>query len=151
MRSRAGARQSGSGPTAIGGMLLAMLPILAVALAVPRPAAAGFRVCNQTLDLLNVAIGRPSGDGFETEGWWVVTANSCASLIRRDLASRYLYLFVTDVYGQSVVDGDTSMCVGRRKFRITGIEQCWARGFDRAGFKEVDTFDSPDWTVFVTK
>ena len=115
------------------------------------PAAASFRVCNQTLDLLNVAVGTPDDAGFSTEGWWVVTANSCAEIIREELSSRYIYLFASDVYGQSIVSGALPMCVGRKKFRILGIDDCYLRGYDRADFKEIDTFAAPDWTVFVMR
>ena len=126
--------------------------LVCLLLAVRPPAAvAGFRVCNETLDVLNVAIGQPAGTGFATEGWWVVTANSCSSIIKNDLTSRYIYLFVTNIYNQSVVSGALPMCVGRNRFKITGTDACYVRGYDRAEFKEIDTFDSADWTVFITR
>jgi len=115
------------------------------------PASASFRVCNQTLDLLNVAVGTPAEDGFGTEGWWVVTANSCSEIIRHELESRFIYLFATDVYGQSIVAGAEPMCVGRDEFRILGTDDCYLRGYSKADFKEIDTFSSKDWTVYVTR
>lgn len=128
----------------------ALLTVAALVLCPARPAEAGLRVCNQTLDLLNVAVGEPSDTGFATEGWWIVTPNSCSSIIKNALVSRYLYLFATDVYGQNVIAGDLPMCVGRRKFKISGSDECYLRGYDRASFKEIDTFDSAFWTVFIT-
>ena len=124
---------------------------LIIAGASALPAAASFRVCNQTLDLLNVAVGTPDDAGFSTEGWWVVTANSCAEIIRQQLSSRYIYLFASNVQGDGVVSGAERMCVGREKFKILGTDDCYLRGYDEADFKEIDTFTAPDWTVFVMR
>jgi hypothetical protein len=42
------------------------------------------------------------------------------------------------------------MCTRDKEFTIRGIEDCLARGFDRAGFFEVDTGDQRSWTVQLT-
>ena len=42
------------------------------------------------------------------------------------------------------------MCVRNKEFTIHGIEDCLARGFDRAGFFEVDTGEQKSWTIQLT-
>jgi uncharacterized membrane protein len=127
--------------------LVAALMLLA---GTPAPADAEFRVCNQTLNLFNVAIGRPvGGDLFETEGWWTLAANSCTSPIKEPLESSYFYLYGTDIYGEPAIAGSTDMCVASRQFIITDQKDCWVRGYQQVRFLEVDTRNAPSWTVFI--
>src|SRR4051812_16727498 len=61
-------------------------------------AAAELKVCNQTLNLYNVAIGTVGeGGSFTTEGWWTLSANDCVSPIKDKLTSRYVYVFATSI------------------------------------------------------
>jgi uncharacterized membrane protein len=121
----------------------------AIFIAASSSAWADFRVCNRTKYLLNVAVGYPAGQEFATEGWWSVTPNSCATPIKEPLAGRYIYLYATDVDAADVLAGSVSMCIGRRKFKIFGIVDCWRRGLLAVNFEEIDTLSSPDWTVFL--
>lgn len=114
------------------------------------PAHAEFRVCNKTKYLLNIAVGYAAGQDFATEGWWSVTPNSCATPIKTLLADRYLYLYASDVDAVDVLKGAVSMCVNRVKFKIFGVADCWRRGLQAVNFSEIDTLNSPDWTVFLT-
>ena len=43
--------------------------------------------------------------------------------------------------------GDINMCVADNEFRIVGVEDCFARGFQRVGFKEYDTGRQGSWMV----
>ena len=121
----------------------------------PGPASAEFRVCNQTLNLFNIAIGRPvtkdlfETDLFETEGWWTLAANSCTSPIKEPLESSYFYLYGTDIYGEPAIVGSTDMCVADKQFTITDRKDCWVRGYRQVRFLEVDTKNAPSWTVFI--
>jgi len=115
----------------------------------PGAAAAQFAVCNQSFDVINVAIGLDTGDEFETEGWWTVGPNQCANVIREGLTSRYIYIHAQDVFGQPVLGGTTRMCVSPRRFQIRGIGDCWARGHVSARFIEVDTSHTERWTLFL--
>lgn len=73
------------------------------------PARAQFTVCNQTLDVVNVAIGQEAGENvFETEGWWTIGANQCADVIREELVNRFIYVYANDVFGQPVLGGPAS-------------------------------------------
>ncbi|ORE94948.1 DUF1036 domain-containing protein [Aurantimonas sp. 22II-16-19i] len=128
---------------------LAAAALFVLALTAAMPASAQFVVCNQSLDVVNVAIGRDAGPGFETEGWWIVGANRCATVIRDELAARYVYVHADDVFGRPVLYGSTQMCVGAKRFRIVGAEACFARGYRPARFLEVDTKAVARWTLFL--
>ncbi|WP_323718665.1 DUF1036 domain-containing protein [Paracoccus aminovorans] len=121
-------------------------------LAMPWPAAARaeLRLCNQSFDVLNVALAEPAGQEFATRGWWRVAPNQCATLQREPLRSRYYYVFAADVFGNEVLAGSIPMCVAPRRFQIEGQRDCLLRGYLDARFAEVDTQDRPDWTVFAT-
>lgn len=120
------------------------------------PGIAQFAVCNQTLDVVNLAIGRDVSGGvgparFETEGWWVVGPNRCANVIRDALEARYVYVHAQDAFGQPILEGGVSLCVGLRRFRVQGETECWARGLIAAPFHEVDTLRNARWTLFLTR
>jgi hypothetical protein len=42
------------------------------------------------------------------------------------------------------------MCVAEREFKIAGAGDCFARGFQRAGFQEYDTREQTNWMVQLT-
>src|SRR3972149_9687061 len=42
-----------------------------------QPAAADFRLCNNTGSRVGIAIGYKDNDGWTTEGWWNLPARSC--------------------------------------------------------------------------
>jgi len=111
---------------------------------------AEFTVCNQTLDVVNLAVGQKVDNADQTDGWWTIGANQCVNVIREELANRYIYLYATDVFGHAILNGSTEMCVDRRRFSIRGIEECWQRGHIAARFVEVDTLEQVRWTYFLT-
>ena len=127
---------------------LAALPF--VLLFLVTPARAEFTVCNQTLDVVNVALGEEVDSSFQTDGWWTVGANRCVNVIQDQLNNRYIYVYATDVFGNAILNGSTEMCVDRRRFTIRGIKDCWQRGHVAARFLEVDTLQQVRWTMFLT-
>ncbi|MCT7374160.1 DUF1036 domain-containing protein [Chelativorans salis] len=135
---------------------LARLAPVALAVALlavlwPERARAEFTVCNQTLDVVNLAVGQEVDSAFQTNGWWTVGANQCVNVIREELANRYIYIYATDVFGQPILNGSTEMCVERRRFTIRGIEDCWQRGHIATRYYEVDTLEQVRWTLFLTE
>jgi uncharacterized membrane protein len=112
-------------------------------------AAADFTVCNQTLDIANVAIAESGGGALESRGWWVIAPNRCADLIKGKLKSRYVYVHAVDGRGLAMLDGGARFCTASRQFRVTGGEACWQRGYTIGKFKEVDTKDAQSWTLFL--
>lgn len=114
-------------------------------------ALAEFQVCNQSFDVINVAIGQAEADGsFRTEGWWTVGTNQCARIVRDVLQNRYIYIHATDVFGQPVVESAHSMCVDSSRFEIFGASDCWQRGYRTVPFVEVDTKAVDRWTLFLS-
>jgi uncharacterized membrane protein len=143
---------------------LHLLPLAGLAIiGQPRTALAEFRVCNQTLNLYNVAIGieKPgttvainNDRAFYTEGWWTLPANACVQLVKDDLISRYVYLYAVNINGDDSLSGSRKLCVGSKKFVIEHppgeLWNCWVRGYQEAGFKEIDTGGTArSWTVFI--
>ncbi|MBZ9870516.1 DUF1036 domain-containing protein [Mesorhizobium sp. BR1-1-9] len=113
-------------------------------------ARAEFTVCNQTLDVVNLAVGQKVDDADQTDGWWTIGANQCVNVIREELTNRYVYIYATDVFGHAILTGSTEMCIDRRRFSIRGIDECWQRGHIAAQFLEVDTLEQVRWTFFLT-
>lgn len=128
------------------GLVLAVLTAGAM-VAASAPARADFRVCNSTQELVGVAIGYRARAGWITEGWWHVEPARCKTLIEGALASRYYYLYAEDALRGGRWDGPIEMCVAEREFKITGVNDCFARGFQRAGFREYDTGNQQSWMV----
>ena len=119
----------------------------AAAFTTSAPARADFRVCNSTQELVGVAIGYRARAGWITEGWWHVEPSRCKTLIEGALASRYYYLYAEDALRGGRWDGPIEMCVAEREFKITGVNDCFARGFQRSGFREYDTGNQQSWMV----
>ena len=114
------------------------------------PARADFRVCNATQNLVGVGIGYRTKAGWVTEGWWHVDGSSCKTLIEGPLASRFYYLYAEDAERGGRWDGPITMCVADKEFKIAGVTDCVARGFQRAGFQEYDTGEQASWMVQLT-
>ncbi|MFB9151320.1 DUF1036 domain-containing protein [Roseovarius ramblicola] len=121
--------------------------LAAAALAWGGPARAGFSVCNDSFDVLNLAVAYDAGAGFVSEGWWTIAPNRCVAVIRDRILSRYVYVFATDVFNQALLAGDAAFCVADDRFRIPGADECWARGHVAAEFAEVDIGEAGHWTL----
>lgn len=115
-----------------------------------EPARADFRVCNATQNLVGVAIGYRAPSGWITEGWWHVDGSSCKTLIEGPLSSRFYYLYAEDAERGGRWEGPINMCVAEKEFKVAGVADCFARGFQRAGFQEYDTGEQTSWMVQLT-
>jgi uncharacterized membrane protein len=114
-------------------------------------ARADFRVCNSTQKAIGVAIGYRAASDWISEGWWQVGPTSCKTLIEGPLSSRFYYLYAEDVNGTGRWDGAVNMCVSENEFRINGVKNCFARGFQKFGFREIDTENQISWMVQLTE
>ena len=112
-------------------------------------AQAEFAVCNQTLDIANVAIAESSTGTLRSSGWWVIAPNRCANVVEGILKSRYVYIHAVDGRGRMLLDGEAELCTDVKRFAIDGQDKCWLRGFTSASFSEVDTKDAQSWTLFL--
>ena len=132
------------------GRLLA-LSALGAALCAAAPARADLRMCNNTNNRVSVALGYTDGQNWVSEGWWNLKSLDCVTLLRGALAAEYYYLYAMDERGGEW-KGKVFMCTSDREFKIQGRQDCFARGYNRTGFFEVDTGkDSKSWTVQLTE
>src|SRR5256885_16804939 len=115
------------------------------------PAAADFRLCNNTGSRVGIAIGYKESDGWTTEGWWILAARSCETLVKGQLVARFYYVYAVDYDRGGEWSGKAFMCTRDKAFTIRGIEDCLARGYDRTGFFELDTTEQRSWTVQLTE
>jgi uncharacterized membrane protein len=115
------------------------------------PAAADFRLCNNTGSRVGIAIGYKDTEGWTTEGWWNLSARSCETLVKGALVARFYYVYAVDYDRGGEWSGKAFMCTRDKEFTIKGIEDCLARGYDRSGFFEVDTTEQRSWTVQLTE
>jgi uncharacterized membrane protein len=127
--------------------LLAVLVLAASA----GPAAADFRLCNNTASRVGVAVGYKDADGWSTEGWWNLPSRTCETVLKGNLVARYYYVYAIDYDRGGEWMGQAFMCTRDKEFTIRGISDCLARGFDRTGFFEVDTGEQRAWTVQLTE
>jgi uncharacterized membrane protein len=128
-------------------------PVLALVLMwlSTSPAAADFRLCNNTSSRVGIALGYKDADGWTTEGWWNVSSRACETLLRGTLVARFYYIYALDYDRGGEWSGQAFMCSRDKEFTIKGTENCLARGFDRTGFFEVDTGEQRAWTVQLTE
>ena len=117
---------------------------------VTGPANAQFSICNQSFDVLNVAVGQLHREDFRTRGWWRIGPNQCAEVIRDTLTTRFIYVYATDIFGKEVLNGSVPLCVAPDRFTIDGETDCLVRGLIEAPFIEVDTQDTDRWTLFIS-
>lgn len=137
-------------PAARRTLPLALAATAAALLFGAAPAKADFRVCNGTQTLVGVAVGQRTAEGWVTEGWWRIPATTCRSVVEGELNSRYYYLYAEDAEGLGRWAGEIDMCIAENEFRIVGVQDCFARGFQKMGFREYDTGGQGSWMVQLT-
>jgi uncharacterized membrane protein len=111
---------------------------------------ADLKLCNATSSRIGVAIGYQDQKGWATEGWWNIASQTCETLLKGRLGSRFYYVHAVDYDRGGEWGGTNMMCTADKVFTIRGVEDCTRRGFKRTGFFEVDTQDSKDWTIRLT-
>ena len=127
---------------------LAMAGFAAILLVLaPAPAKADLRVCNATTGRVGLSIGYLDGPVWVTEGWFNLRPNRCETVIQGRLASRYFYVHAIDYDRGGVWTGPNILCTRDVEYSIRGPLDCYARGFERSGFIEVDTGQQADWTI----
>jgi uncharacterized membrane protein len=143
-------RDSSFPKTILSALAVSTLTTLTLA-ASARPAAADFRLCNNTPSRVGVAVGYKDADGWTTEGWWNLPSRTCETILKGNLVARYYYVYAIDYDRGGEWTGRAYMCTRDREFTIRGIGDCLAHGYDRTGFFEVDTGEQRAWTVQLTE
>jgi uncharacterized membrane protein len=124
--------------------------LLALTIAATQPASAELKLCNGTTSRVGVAIGYQDREGWTTEGWWNIAAQTCETLLKGAVPSRFLYVHAVDYERGGEWTGKNVMCTLDKSFEIRGVDDCQKRGHKKAGFFEVDTGDAKEWTVRLT-
>lgn len=114
------------------------------------PACAELRLCNTTTSRVGIALGYRDGQGWVTEGWWNLAPKGCETVVAGPLSARFYYLHALDYDRGGEWPGKAFMCTRDHEFLIRGIQDCYARGYDRSAFYEVDTGEQTSWTVQIT-
>jgi uncharacterized membrane protein len=114
------------------------------------PAQADLKLCNTTASRIGVAIGYQDPSGWTTEGWWNVAPQTCETLYRGSLSSRFYYIHAIDYDRGGEWAGKSVMCTADKSFTIRGVQDCGRRGYKGTGFFEVDTQEAKDWTIRLT-
>ena len=118
------------------------------AIALHAPSAfADLKVCNNTKSLVGVSVGYREKNDWTVQGWWRIPPEVCASLVEGELSSRYYYLHAEDADTGGRWRGPVFMCTSSKQYKIKGLKDCFARGFERTGFFEVDTGNQKNWQV----
>jgi len=116
----------------------------------PVPAVADLKLCNSTSSRIGVSIGYRDGDGWATEGWWNIASQTCETLLKGTLSSRFYYVHAVDYDRGGEWAGANLMCTTDKSYTVRGTQDCQQRGFTRTGFFEVDTQEAKDWTIRLT-
>jgi uncharacterized membrane protein len=132
------------------GVALAVAAIAGL-LALSAPAFADLKLCNITTSRVGVALGySDAAGGWTTEGWWTLPAQTCETLYKGALNTRYWYVHAVDYDSGGEWAGQSFMCTQDKAFTIKGVQDCAKRGYNRTGFFEVDTQGAKDWTIRLT-
>ena len=124
-------------------LLLALLAVPAMT----GTAAADLKLCNTTAGRIGVALGYRDEKGWATEGWWNIASQSCETLLKGGVPSRFIYIYAVDYDRGGEWVGGNFMCTADKSFLIRGANECQPNVQLRKGFFEVDTGNAKDWTV----
>ena len=113
-------------------------------------ARADLKLCNSSASRVGVAIGYQDPTGWATEGWWNIASQTCETLLKGAVPSRFVYVHAVDYDRGGEWGGKNDMCTADKSFAIRGVQECPKRGYNRAGFFEVDTGEAKEWTIRLT-
>lgn len=113
-------------------------------------ARADLKLCNSTSSRVGVSIGYQDATGWATEGWWNIASQTCETLLKGPVPSRFIYVHAVDYDRGGEWVGGNYMCTEDASFAIRGVQNCGERGYKRTGFFEVDTGDAKEWTIRLT-
>lgn len=125
----------------------ALIVAAGLSAALSSGAHADLKLCNATPGRVGVALGYQDKKGWATEGWWNIPSQTCESLLKGTLPSRYVYIHAVDYERGGEWSGTHFMCTKDRSFTIRDNRRCEERGFSRKGFYEIDTGTSQSWTI----
>ncbi len=107
----------------------------------------GLELCNDTQSHIGVAFGYKDKQGWASEGWWNVDPGACETVLTGKLIARFYYFYAVDYDKGGFWGGNAPMCTQDKLFTIRGLHDCEKRGYQSAGYFEVDTGEQTHWTV----
>jgi uncharacterized membrane protein len=137
-------------PPLLNILALGAATMFASGIALASAALADLKLCNTTSSRIGVAIGYQDPTGWTTEGWWNISAQTCETIYKGTLSSRFYYIHAIDYDRGGEWAGKSFMCTGDKSFTIRGVQDCSRRGYKNTGFFEVDTQEAKDWTIRLT-
>ena len=102
-------------------------------------APSGYTVCNETRDVLLVALGQMEAQKPVSRGWWTVQPNACAKAVTTPLNTDSVFLLAQKKNGGTLVGGAQKFCTTVVAFEIRGAENCATRAFTESGFAATPT------------
>jgi uncharacterized membrane protein len=99
-----------------------------------KTAPSGYTVCNESRDVLLVALGQIERGKAVSRGWWTVQPGACAKTVTAPLKTDAIYLLARKKGGGTPVSGAKTFCTTPVIFEITGAQNCAARGLVESGF-----------------
>ena len=134
----------------MGHLVCGAIIVMATLVAAGAAAQADLKLCNSTSSRIGVAVGYRDQTGWATEGWWNIASQTCETLLKGAVPSRFIYVHALDYDRGGEWAGKNIMCTAERSFAIRGVQDCQQRGYKRTGFFEVDTGESQEWTIRLT-
>src|SRR5262245_39494873 len=86
------------------------------------PALADLELCNATSSRIGVAVGYQDPKGWATEGWWNIASQTCETLLKGKLGSRFYYVHAVDYDRGGEWGGTNMMCTADKVFTIRGVD-----------------------------
>ncbi len=102
-------------------------------------APAGYTACNETRDVLLLALGQIEGGRPVSRGWWTVQPGACAKAVTTPLNTEAVYLLALRKSGGTLVGGGMHFCTTAAAFEIKGADNCSGRGLADNGFAATPT------------
>ena len=106
---------------AVAGMLLVAAIAVVALTASARPAAADFRLCNNTASRVGNRRGLQGRRWLDDGGWRNVSARSCETVLKGNLVARYYYVYAIDYDRGGEWMGQAYMCTRDKEFTILAV------------------------------
>ncbi|MBL7489253.1 DUF1036 domain-containing protein, partial [Frankia sp. AgW1.1] len=104
-------------PSRISPRAFSRLVIFSFAFCVYMSAAhADLKLCNATSSRVGVAVGYQDTTGWATEGWWNIASQTCETLLKGALPSRFVYVHAVDYDRGGEWGGKNDMCTTEKSF-----------------------------------
>lgn len=112
-------------------------------------APAGYTACNETRDVLLLALGQIEGGKPVSRGWWTVQPGACAKAVTTPLNTDAVYLLALRKNGGTLVGGRMHFCTTAAAFEIKGAGNCSARGLADSGFAATPTTGASGYVAHI--